>query len=467
MTDFSYRGAVHTPLDAPMDLSSGLSSANRPGGNAAGTRVNPAGVIGSQPQQQQQPQQLSQRHPSTTSTSSTQPQQSSNIPTAGSSLPGTRETASSTTGSTAGASGSAGILDRVTRTVSNATGNITHSLGLFTQKSVEEQVILITGASSGIGLATVRAAAKRGARLVLAARNGEELNRIASELEQAGAQVLAVPTDISDSAAVDALREAALRRFGRIDTWINNAAVSIYGKLHQLELEEARRLFDVNFWGVVHGSRAAVRALREHGGTLINVGSVLSDRSMPIQGMYAASKHAVKGYTDALRMEVEMEKLPIQVTLIKPATIATPYTEHARSHLSEAPSNPPPSYAPEIVADAILFCAEHKRRDFVVGGFGKFYSLLETFAPRLADYFMEFTMERASHSGRPKEEAGDNLYQPARREGRVRSRAGPDIEWSPYNTMAIHPTATLIAFLVLVGLVIAFGSAAFARVLRC
>jgi len=249
-------------------------------------------------------------------------------------------------------------------------------------RKLGEQVVVITGATSGIGLCTAREAARRGARVVIASRNEEELTRLAAEIEGAGGFALAVPTDVTDPRAMIRLRDAAMDKFGRIDTWVNNAGLSIYGKLHEVDLVEARRLFDVNFWGVVHGCHAAVGALRERGGAIINIGSVLSDRVIPIQGMYSASKHAVKGYTDALRMEVEMENLGISVTLIKPSAIDTPYTDHARNHMETAPRNPPPVYAPQVVADAVLFCAEHPRRDVVVGGGGKMFSVLEKIAPR-------------------------------------------------------------------------------------
>ena len=191
-------------------------------------------------------------------------------------------------------------------------------------RKLGEQVVVITGATSGIGLCTAREAARRGARVVIASRNEEELTRLAAEIEGAGGFALAVPTDVTDPRAMIRLRDAAMDKFGRIDTWVNNAGLSIYGKLHEVDLVEARRLFDVNFWGVVHGCHAAVGALRERGGAIINIGSVLSDRVIPIQGMCSASKHAVKGYTDALRMEVEMENLGISVTLIKPSAIDTP-----------------------------------------------------------------------------------------------------------------------------------------------
>jgi len=312
-------------------------------------------------------------------------------------------------------------------------------------RKLADQVIVITGATSGIGLATARLAAKLGARVVVSSRNEEDLTRLADEITAQGGFVLAVPADVADARAVDALRDAALDKFGRIDTWVNNAGVSIYGKLHDVELVEARRLFDVNFWGVVHGSRAAVAALRERGGAIINIGSVLSDRAIPIQGMYSASKHAVKGYTDALRMEVEMEKLPISVTLVKPAAIDTPYVEHAKNHLETMPRNAAPLYAPELVAEVILRCAEHPKRDVIVGGGGKMFSLLEKLAPRLGDRVMEHTMESKQKSDMPKA-AQDSLFMPPLVEGHERGPHGSRaLRHSAYTSMALHPVVGVAA----------------------
>lgn len=329
-------------------------------------------------------------------------------------------------------------------------------------KKLSEQVIVVTGATSGIGLAIVREAVRRGARVVMSARNEEDLVRIASEINVAGGTALAVPADVADLHAVERVRDAALARFGVIDTWINNAGVSIYGKLHDVDIVEARRLFDVNFWGVVHGSRTALSALRDRGGALINIGSVLSERVVPLQGMYAASKHAVKAYTDALRMETEMIGLPVSVTLVKPSAIDTPYTEHARNHLDVEPKNPAPIYAPELVADVVLYCAEHPRRDVTVGGGGKIFTMLEKVAPRLTDKVMEKTMDKAQRSDRPKRDEGDSLFLAPLFEGSIRGAYdGHVARRSVYTTMALHPWISAAAML---GVACIVGGLALGRV---
>jgi NAD(P)-dependent dehydrogenase (short-subunit alcohol dehydrogenase family) len=165
-----------------------------------------------------------------------------------------------------------------------------------------------------------------------------------------------VAADVADEQALRRLAEIAVERFGGFDTWVNSAGVSIYGPLMEVSVEDMRRLFETNFWGVVHGSRIAVEHLRQRTGVLINIGSTLSDRAIPLRGMYCASKHAVKGFTDALRIELEQQQAPISVTLIKPGAIDTPYTEHAKNYLDEETKHPPPVYAPRVVSEAILYC---------------------------------------------------------------------------------------------------------------
>jgi short-subunit dehydrogenase len=184
----------------------------------------------------------------------------------------------------------------------------------------------------------------------------------------------------------------AISEFGGLDTWVNNAGIGMYGRLTQMSMADKRRLFDVNFWGVVNGCRAAIRYMRRRGGALINVGSVVSDRAIPLLGMYSASKHAVKGYTDALRMELEEERAPIAVTLIKPASINTPFTGHARNYMEEEPEFAGMVYPPEEVARAILRCAEQPMRDVTVGGGGTMISVMGMVAPRVTDLVMERTL---------------------------------------------------------------------------
>jgi short-subunit dehydrogenase len=310
-------------------------------------------------------------------------------------------------------------------------------------KKLNEQTIVITGASSGIGLVTARMAAKLGARLVLAARSAEALAQLTDEIIGSGGDAIHVVADVGHEGDVRRIADTAIRHFGGFDTWVNNAGVSIYGKLLEIPLEDQRRLFDTNFWGVVHGSLAAARHLRGRGGAIINVGSTLSDRAIPIQGTYSASKHAVKGFTDALRMELEADDAPISVTLIKPGAIDTPYPHHAKNYMETEPTVPPPVYAPEVVAHAILYCAEHPERDVFAGGGGKAISMTEKYAPRLTDRVMEWTMTHMQKSDEPPRPLEDNGLDKAA--GELKERGGGHAyvaESSLYTKASLHPVVT-------------------------
>ncbi len=310
----------------------------------------------------------------------------------------------------------------------------------FKLKKLSDQVIVITGASSGIGLVTARLAAKRGARLVLNARNEDALDRVVDEINNSGGEAIYVVGDVGNFDDVHKIADEAIRHFGGFDTWVNNAGVSIYGAILDQSLADQRRLFETNYWGVVHGSMVACAHLRNRGGALINVGSVLSDIAIPIQGTYCASKHAVKGYTDALRIELEEEGAPISVTLIKPSAIDTPYTQHAKNLMAVEPQNPPPVYAPDLVAEAILHCAENSERDLYVGGGGKMFAEAGHHAPRLTDKWIEATMFSWQKTSQPKLNGGpDNLHTPLSDGEERGGYSGHVAESSVYTKASVHP----------------------------
>ncbi len=281
-------------------------------------------------------------------------------------------------------------------------------------KPLADQVIVITGASSGIGLATARLAAQRGAKLVLGARSGDVLAKLVQEIRDAGGEAVHVVVDVSRSADLERLAATALGKFKRIDTWINNAGVSIYGRLTEVNEEDSRRLFDVNFWGVVNGSLIALRSFGPAGGALINIGSEVSDAVIPLQGMYSASKHAVKGFTDALRIEVQhVDKRPVSITLIQPTAVNTPYPQHARNYMANEPKLPDPKIEPEQVAEAILAAAVRPTRDVRVGLMAKINTSLFKLFPKVADVLAAKQHDRQQYDTAPADPKG-TLYKPGR-----------------------------------------------------
>jgi NAD(P)-dependent dehydrogenase (short-subunit alcohol dehydrogenase family) len=256
-------------------------------------------------------------------------------------------------------------------------------------------------------------------------------------VEARGGQAVAAPADVANPEDLERVAQVAQDRFGGFDTWINNAAAAVYGAVEQIPIEDHRRVFEVNYWGVVNGSLIAARHLRRRGGAIINTGSVVSDRAVILQGPYSAAKHAVKAFTDTLRMEIEQDDL------IKPSAIDTTFFEHARSYL-DAPGikNPPPAYDPALVAKAMLYACEHPKRDIVIGFGGWAISALGAVAPRATDYVMEAAgraMQVTDHPGR--RQRRDNLYEP-REDGSAHS-ALPGREWTRQTSLfleaQLHP----------------------------
>jgi short-subunit dehydrogenase len=312
---------------------------------------------------------------------------------------------------------------------------------------IAEQVMVITGASSGIGLVTAIRAAQRGAAVVLAARNAQALESAVRRIRDGGGRAIPVVADVADHGQVARIAEAAIGEFGRIDTWVNNAGVSMYGRCIDIPIDDLRRQMDVNYWGQVYGSRIAVAHMCGRGGALINVASALADRAIPLQGNYCAAKHAVKAFTDALRMEVERDGMPISVTLVKPASIGTPFFEKARTFLDVEPQPVPPVYDPDVVAEVILAAAQRPVRELIAGGSGAKLSAAR-FAPRLADLYMERWTFDSQMTDMPLQPGRrDNLYEPVADDGGERGRnwKGHTRRSSLYSRAMLHPRETMMA----------------------
>lgn len=330
-------------------------------------------------------------------------------------------------------------------------------------KPLSDQVVVITGASSGIGLATARRAAKAGAAVVLNARNDEALRTLCDEIVAEGGRAHAVAGDVGDPEDVATLARAAVARFGRVDTWINDAGVGLYGDLEDTSPADHERLFRTNYFGVVNGSLEAVKLFKAQrdGGAIINVGSVLCDMSLPQMGAYAASKHAVKGFTDALRMELRREKAPVSVSLIKPTSVSSPFADHARNYMEGAARMPSPVYAPEVVADAILHAAQHPVREMTVGAGGGGMAVAGATAPGLAAWFARFTPSASGRSGA--KPAEDSLHH-AGHDGHAHAATGRGRQFSVYATVQKHPGLALgLGALAVAGAAAYLGRGAVAR----
>ena len=307
-------------------------------------------------------------------------------------------------------------------------------------KPLKDQVIVVTGASSGIGLVTAKRAAAQGARVMLVARSEDALGEAVRAINNAGGMADYAVADVSQADEVEAAAKKAVKRFGRIDSWVNDAGVVIYAKLVDTPEDEHRRLFDVNYWGVVHGCMTAVRHMRNDGGALVTVGSIGSDMPTPLMSAYAASKHAVKGYIESLRIELGGDDVPITVSLVKPSGIDTPIAQHAVNHEGGEAQVPPLIYAPELVADAILDCCVTGRREITVGGSGKAQTLFAQHFKGLYDKLAPAGI--AAMIDKDKVQPPTNLWAGDVNAGHERSGEHVAKEWSLYTAAAKRPRMT-------------------------
>ncbi|GEM44627.1 SDR family oxidoreductase [Deinococcus cellulosilyticus] len=315
------------------------------------------------------------------------------------------------------------------------------------RKPLNEQVMVITGASSGIGLATAQQAAKAGAKVVLAARNGQVLEKIVQDIQQAGGEATFVVADVSRREDVEKIAQHATEQYGGFDTWVNNAGVGLWGKIEDIPEEDARRLLDADFWGMVHGSLVALPTLKERGGALINLGSVESDVAFPLQAFYGASKHAIKAFTRSLRMELMHDRAPVSVTLIKPSAIASPFFQKARYYTGLQPWASPPHYSPKEVAHAILTTATRPHAEIHVGMAASALATFGMLAPGVTEWMFAKWVIYSELRRNPGQPRAGNLFETAS-EGVVEAEQHP-VRTSYYTRLRLVPGAKLGMILIL------------------
>jgi NAD(P)-dependent dehydrogenase (short-subunit alcohol dehydrogenase family) len=326
-------------------------------------------------------------------------------------------------------------------------------------RDLTDRVIVITGASTGIGRETALEFARSGARVVVAARNQKALDDLTGEIERLGGQALAVATDVSDFDQVTDLAAHAVQRFGRIDIWVNNASVSTYGTVEQMDVEEIRRVIEVNLLGQIHGMKAALPHLRQTGGTIINVSSTLGKRAVPLQAAYCAAKHGVVAFGEALRLELRHDDVPVTVVDILPSSINTPLFEHARSKIGALPQPIPPIYEPRVVAEAIVGAARRPVREVYAGFAGHALATAQRISPALVDWYLLGPGRIVDNQRTDQPDHGrDNLYQPIDEPGRTTGQVGHRSKSTSVYTrwFGLHPARARAAL----GLSLAAGVAA-------
>lgn len=308
-------------------------------------------------------------------------------------------------------------------------------------KPVEEQVVALMGASSGIGREAALRFAKRGAKVVVSARGEEGLDSLVNEIQDEGGEAVAVPADTSEFEQVKAVADRAVEEYGRLDTWVHLAAVGLFATFEDTTPEEFDRVIDVNLMGQVYGAMAALPHLKREGrGALVHISSVEAKRSFPFHSAYGASKHGIDGFLEALRVELKHEGWPISVTQVMPGTINTPFFDKGRSKLGVKPVGIPPIYEPGTVADIILYAAENPARDLVSGGAAQAMIINQRLSPRMVDAILT---TRAGFSPQMTEEPRsendpDNLYGPIR--GHDTAKNGfRAFSRSLYNWLEMHP----------------------------
>jgi NAD(P)-dependent dehydrogenase (short-subunit alcohol dehydrogenase family) len=280
------------------------------------------------------------------------------------------------------------------------------------KKPVYEQVMVVTGASSGVGRAVARAAGQRGAKVVVGARGEDGLNAAVEEIERAGSEALAVAGDVAEQDYNEELVRAAVERFGRIDTFVANAIVTVYAEVEELEPDELRRVLDVNFFGVAYGYWAALPALKKSHGTFLHVSSALAYRGIPLQAAYCSSKAAARTFLESARVELQKHGHDVAVSLVLPGAINTPQFDRDRQKIGKQPQPVPPIYEPEPYAEAVLRCAEKPIRELPVSWGAQKLLWGQKLSPRAGDWMLRRIGWKNQHTDEAKPvDSRDNLFE--------------------------------------------------------
>jgi len=279
------------------------------------------------------------------------------------------------------------------------------------KKPLSEQVVLVTGASSGLGRAIARGAGQRGAKVVVTARNEEALHNCVAEIKRAGSEALAVPADCVEQDQVDRVVARAVERFGRLDTYVANAIVTVYAEAERLAPDELRRVIDVNFFGVVYGFWAALPHLRSSKGTFVHVSSALAYRGIPLQAAYCSSKAAGRAFLESARVEEQKAGTGVAISLVLPGAINTPQFDRDRQKIGYQPQPVPPIYQPEPFAEATLRCAERPVRELPISWGAQKLLWGQKLSPRAGDWLLRRMGWKNQHTDEPKPvDAPDNLF---------------------------------------------------------
>jgi len=281
-------------------------------------------------------------------------------------------------------------------------------------KPIDQQVVAVIGASSGIGRETALKFAKKGAKVTVSARNQDGLNSLVEEIQSFGGEAIAVPADVSDFNQVKAIADKTVEHFGQLDTWVHAAATGMFARFEDITPDEFKRVIDVNLLGQAYGAMVALPHLKREGrGALIHVSSVEAHVSLPLQSPYASSKHGIEGFLDSLRVELMHDGIPISVTNVMPSVINTPFYNKGKTKLGVKPTGVPPYYQPELVANAIVYVAEHPTRDILVGDTGRILDFIHKLSPHLSDAFLNLVAVKGQHTPTTKYETDPhNLYEP-------------------------------------------------------